>query len=142
MAELGVIASAMGIASLVIQVGDSLLKLKAIWDGVKEAPGEIGYLVQEAETLKCVLSEIHRVQSEEQNLMSITSESTQKCLTSCREAVGILEAVVRDLEDEVSRRRLLGGLRVVLKTGTINKLSERLRHAQSVLMLSRQVYSE
>jgi len=40
MAEIGVIASGMGVASLAIQVADSLLKLKGFLDNVKEAPDE------------------------------------------------------------------------------------------------------
>ena len=58
MAELGVIASGIGIASLALQVGDSILKLKKVWDSIKEAQDEIRYLIDEIEILHLVLSDI------------------------------------------------------------------------------------
>jgi len=41
MAELGLAASGIGIASLALQVGDCIVRLKSFWDAVKDAPEEI-----------------------------------------------------------------------------------------------------
>ena len=56
MAELGIISGSLGIISLAIQVADSLMKLKSFIDTVKEAPGDIKYLVRQIEALNLVLS--------------------------------------------------------------------------------------
>jgi hypothetical protein len=55
MAELGVAASALEIASLLIQVVDSISKLMSFCDVVKEVPEEIGYLIEEIEILELLL---------------------------------------------------------------------------------------
>ncbi|PMD16219.1 hypothetical protein NA56DRAFT_709025 [Hyaloscypha hepaticicola] len=41
MAQLGIVASGLGIASFATQVGDSIGKLKSHWDAIKEAPEDI-----------------------------------------------------------------------------------------------------
>jgi hypothetical protein len=46
MAELGVVSSGLGIASLAIQVADSVMKLKSFIDSVREAPEEYPRLSQ------------------------------------------------------------------------------------------------
>ncbi|KUJ17096.1 uncharacterized protein LY89DRAFT_71983 [Mollisia scopiformis] len=56
MAELGLIASGMGIASLGIQIGSGIIKLKQLWDDVNDAPEDIKYLLEEIETLSDLLS--------------------------------------------------------------------------------------
>jgi hypothetical protein len=46
MAEiLGIVAGGIGIASFVVQIGDSLVKLKGFTDFVKNAPEELSYLI-------------------------------------------------------------------------------------------------
>lgn len=58
MAELGIIASGMGIVSFAIQISDSVLRLKIFFGSVKEAIEEIRYLIEEIQTLGLVLSEL------------------------------------------------------------------------------------
>jgi len=142
MAELGAIASGMGIASLAIQIGNGVLKLKSIWDEVKEAPEEIKYLIDEIETLSLVLSEIADSDDNEGSDMTpiISDCAAAKCIEMCRKGADILSGVVKELDVEMTKRKRVGGFKTVLKKGTISRLRERLKSAQIMLMISHQTY--
>jgi hypothetical protein len=57
MAGLDVAASAVGMVSLAIQIGENI-KLNNFWDSVKEVPKEVLYLMEEIDALSFVLSHI------------------------------------------------------------------------------------
>jgi hypothetical protein len=137
MAELGIAASGIGIASLALEVGDCIVRLKGFWDAVKDAPGEIKHLIEEIETLSIVLSDFETSQQPELNL---GHEPTSRCLQFCKKAVGILDSVVKDVEANIRRRKRVGSVKAVLKRDVIEKLRERLMTAQSMLMLSNNMY--
>ncbi|KAF7901113.1 hypothetical protein EAF00_003334 [Botryotinia globosa] len=139
MAEIGIIASGMGIASLGLQLMDGVRKLKEFWDEVKEAPEDIQYALEELEALSLVLSDIHTSNS---NLPSIPSATVTRCLELCRRGTDILNTTVKDLNGAISKRRKIGSAKVVLKKDTLDKFRNRLRDAQYMLMLSRQTYSD
>ncbi|TVY13607.1 hypothetical protein LARI1_G008209 [Lachnellula arida] len=141
MAELGVAASAISVASIAIQVGDSIIKLKDFWNHVKEAPEEIKLLIEEIETLGSVLSGVESSKARD-DPPHLEPAFASRCLELCRKGAGILEAVVKEADEEIRKRKRVGGVKAVLKKGTIERLKERLRSAQLMLMLSNQAYSE
>jgi hypothetical protein len=137
MAELGIVASGMGIASLALQVGDCIVRLKGFWDAVKDAPEEIKHLIEEIETLSIVLSDF---ETSEQLELNLGRESTSRCLQLCKKAIGVLDSVVKELGAEIKRRKRVGSVKAVLKKDVIDKMRERLMTAQSMLMLSNNMY--
>ncbi|TGO64904.1 hypothetical protein BCON_0005g01040 [Botryotinia convoluta] len=139
MAEIGIIASGMGVASLGLQLMDGVRKLKQFWDEVKEAPEDIQYTLEELETLSLVLSDIH---TSNLNLPWIPSATVTRCLELCRRGTDILNTTVKDMNGAISKRRKIGSAKVVLKKDTLEKFRNRLTDAQYVLMLSRQTYSD
>ncbi|KAF7939477.1 hypothetical protein BELL_0060g00190 [Botrytis elliptica] len=139
MAEIGIIASGMGVASLGLQLMDGVRKLKQFWDEVKEAPKDIQYALEELDALSLVLSDIHTSNS---NLPSIPSATVTRCSELCRRGTDILNTIVKDLNVAISKRRKIGSAKVVLKKDTLDKFRNRLRDAQYMLMLSRQTYSD
>ncbi len=141
MAELGIAASGIGIASLAIQVGDNILKLKDFWDKIKEAPEEIKYILKEIEALSLVLSDLAR-NDDNGELPQIAPTSSMKCMELCRDGTNLLLGVVSDLDTEIGKKRRIGSVKAVLKKGTVERLRERLRSAQMMLMLSNQIYSQ
>ncbi|TVY91039.1 hypothetical protein LAWI1_G003473 [Lachnellula willkommii] len=141
MAELGVTASAISVASIAIQVGDSIIKLKDFWNHVKEAPEEIKWLIEEIETLSFVLSGVESSKARD-DPPHLEPAFASRCLELCRKGAGILEAVVKEADEEIRKRKRVGGVKAVLKKGMIERLKERLRSAQLMLMLSNQAYSE
>ena len=139
MADIGLSGSGLGIASLAFQIGDSIMRLKSFWDSVKDAPEEIKHLIEEIETLSSVLSDFETTKSNQPE-PEIGTESRSRCIQFCRKAVGILDVVVRHAEAGIQKRRNAGSMKAVLKKEEIAKLRERLRTAQSMLMLCNQVY--
>ncbi|KAH8776208.1 hypothetical protein BGZ57DRAFT_854509 [Hyaloscypha finlandica] len=125
----------LGMASLALQVGDCVMRLKSFWDAVKDAPEEIKHLIDEIETLSLVLSGFETNESSEPEPM-IGHEATSRYFQFCKKAVGILEAVAKQVEAEIKKRRRAGSMKAVLKKSEIEKLRERLMTAQSMLMLS------
>jgi hypothetical protein len=142
MAEmLGVVAGGMGIASLAIQIGDGVTKLRDFCNAVKEAPEEVKYLVEEIETLSIVLSEIGASGNEEE-MAQIGAASLKKCLDLCRRGAEVLCTVVRQAEQEIAKTKRIGSVKMVLKKGLLDMLRDRLKTVQFMLMLSNQTYSE
>jgi hypothetical protein len=141
MAEPGAISIGMGIASLAIQIGDSILKFKEFWDSVKEAPEEVQWLIEEIQTLSNVLSEMG-LNDTSGEVPLIRPEYMAKCLELCQKSADILETLLGELAVEIRKRKRVGGFKAVLKKGTIERLKERLKSAQFMLMLSNQTYSE
>jgi len=137
MAELGIVASGMGIASLAIQIGDCIVRLKGFCDAVKDAPEEIKHLIEEIDTLSLVLSGF---ETNEQPELNPGHEATAKCFQLCKKAIGILDGVVKDAEAEIKKRKRIGSVKAVLKRDVIEKLRARLMTAQSMLMLSSNTY--
>lgn len=95
------------------------------------------HLTEEIETLSLVLSEF---ESSEQAGLDIRQDSTSRCLKFCQRAANILYGVVQDTEAEIKKRRSVGSVKAVLRKDAIQKIRERLMTAQSMLMLSNQVY--
>jgi len=142
MAELlGLVASGAGIAALAGQIGSTIFKLKGAWARIKNAGEEIRYLIEEIEILSVVLFEISDCNNREE-VLSLPTDSVERSLDLCRKGVEILSKIVIGLNQQISRRQLVGGLKATLKAGTINQLRERLRTAQFLLMLSYQIYLE
>lgn len=141
MAELGLIASGMGIASLGLQIGESILKLKDFWGRVKDAPEDVRYLLDEMETLKLLLSDLSILESEIVVAPSAPSSSLSSCFVFCQRGADLLQTLLQDLNKQIVERKIMGGVKAVLKKGTIDKLRDRLRSAQGMLMISYQNYT-
>jgi hypothetical protein len=133
MADIKLSGSGPGVASLALQIGDCVIRLKGFWDAVKEAPEEIKNLIEEIETLSLVLSGFEGGENPEHG-------ATSRCFQFCKRAVGILDGVVKAVESEIAKRKRVGSVKAVLKKGEIEKLRQRLATAQSMLMLSNNIY--
>lgn len=143
MAELfGLIASGVGITSLAIQISSSILQLKSFCDLIKDAPEEIRYLIEEMEVLGLIVSDIEATISSNQqvSIPVLDSGAAARCLGLCKRGVDALEAAVRDLAAELEKGKKRGGLKRALRKDTTDKLRERLKNAQTLLVLSQQTY--
>jgi hypothetical protein len=137
MADIGVIGSGLGIASLALQLSDCIAQLKSFWKAVKDAPEEIKYLLEEIETLSFALSDF---EANDEPKLNIGQEATFKCFQFCKKAIGVLDSVIKEVEVEIKKRRRVGSVKAVLRRDVIEKWRERLTRAQSMLMLSNSLY--
>ncbi|THV53833.1 hypothetical protein BGAL_0041g00420 [Botrytis galanthina] len=136
MAEaLGIAGSAVGIISLAVQLGDGILKLKSFWNAVKDAPEEILYILDELDITHVLLTEI------EDSLGNQTiSPAAARSLRLCQKGVDILNKAVKELEDEMKRRKKWGGVKMVIKKELLEKMEKRLGRANSLMMMAHQNY--
>lgn len=137
MADISLAGSGLGIASLPLQVGDCIMRLKGFWDAVKDAPEEIKHLIDEIETLSLVLSNF---EISEQPELVLWNDATSRCFQFCKKAIGILDSVVKEVEAELRKRRGVGSIKAVLRRDAIEKLKERVMTAQSMLILANNMY--
>ncbi|KAM3077073.1 hypothetical protein ACMFMF_004989 [Clarireedia jacksonii] len=137
MAEVGIIASGMGIASLGLQLLDNVKKLKEFWDSVKEAPDDVRHALTELEILRTIIDAIPK---NDADMPAIPAASSAECLKLCYQVLTLLEELLRDMSQRIEKRITRGSIRVVLKKGTIDKFRDRLRNAQDMLVLCRQTY--
>jgi hypothetical protein len=141
MAELRVISGCLGMASLAIQVAESVKKVKGFLDSVKAAPEEIRYIRRQIEALDLVLSNCDN-EEDERLVSEAVSASTETSKTFLIRAAEELEMVVKDLEIEIRKGKKMGYFKAVLKQSIIDKLRQRLRDAERLLVLSNQYYSQ
>jgi hypothetical protein len=137
MAEVGIIASGMGIASLGLQLLDNVKKLKEFWDSVKEAPDDVRYALTELEILRTIIDAIPK---NDTDMPAISAASSTKCLELCYQVLDLLESLLNDMNQKIEKRVTRGSIRVVLKKDTIDRFRGRLRNAQDMLVLCRQTY--
>ncbi|KAF7859741.1 hypothetical protein EAF04_008820 [Stromatinia cepivora] len=129
--ELGVVGSAIGIASFAIQLGDGIFKLKSFWDSVKDAPEEIFHILDELDTMQVVVAEI------EEGLGGNTaSPAAVKSLQLCKKGMRILNDVMNEMEREMQSKRKWACVKVVLKREFLEKMEKRLERANMLLMMS------
>jgi hypothetical protein len=70
------------------------------------------------------------------------SNATKTCQMLLCQAAGGLDLVVKDLEVVIGKRRKMGSVKAVLKQSMVDRLRQRLRDAQHLLVLSNQYYSQ
>jgi len=140
MADLGVISGGRGILSLAIQISDSMMRLRGFLDRIKDAPDEIKYTMKRIETLNLVLSS-HDPDDDDHDSCEAASTARRACRLFLVEAAGQVKTIVTDLEVLIGERRKMGSLKTVLKQDVIERLKQRLKDAQDLLLLSNQYYS-
>jgi len=142
MAEIGLIASGISIASLAIQIGDSIIKLKDFCSLVKDAPEEIEYLIEELEVLGLVISDIEAsiTSNQDESTLALDATTVSRCLGLCKRGADALEKAVQELGAELEKGRKRGSFKTALRKGTTDRLREKLRNAQSLMVLSQQTY--
>jgi hypothetical protein len=141
MAEFGVVASGLGVASLGIQIGQSIIKLKEFVDKVKEAPETIRYLIAELEILDSILLELKN-SDEEAKKLGVESFALRRCQDLCSQGSRGLEALLKEVQREIRKRPTIGSLKAVLKMGSVEKLRNKVRDAQFMLLFARMNFSE
>ncbi|KAF3069744.1 hypothetical protein GL218_07876 [Daldinia childiae] len=146
MAEaLGVAASGIAVAQIAIQVGGTVVKLKQLWDEVKDVPDDIADLMDQIDCLDPVLWEVENGfnKSELPSMLwdNLASKSTTRY---CRKALENLTAMVEELNLQINTakrgRRKIVAIKVLLKKDSIKKLERRLENAVRMLTLAQQSY--
>lgn len=147
MAEaIGIASGAITFATVVVQVGQSILTLKNCWDEMRDAPEDIRKLVREIELLGLILADIEDDLSQDSIYSALEdNKHALKSFNLCKDAADDLDAICIDLSRDVhpsSRiRRSYKALRIVMQNGKIEKYRSRLQNVIQLLTLSQQCYT-
>jgi len=138
MAEaIGVVASGVGIAGFAGQTLESVLKLKQLWDDVRDVPEDIAMLLEEIElfTDQLTVIETHY----QQILASSNSQpGLNRYLAFCGKIAKSLDDIVIDIRTLLRTRKRFATVKMVLKKETIAKYKSRLESAKTMLTLALQ----
>ncbi|OTA68467.1 hypothetical protein K449DRAFT_322913 [Hypoxylon sp. EC38] len=146
MAEaLGVAASGIAIAQISTQVGGTVLKLKRLWDEVKDVPDDIADLMEQIECLDPTIWEIENSFNQSGLPPLIWDELASRSTTVyCRKALQNLTGMVDELSLYINNakkgRRKIAAIKVLLKKDSLRKLERRLENAVGMLSLAQQSY--
>ncbi|KAL9627623.1 MAG: hypothetical protein Q9164_007546, partial [Protoblastenia rupestris] len=130
-------ASTLAVASLAIQLADSIKKLIDFWESVKEAPSDVQAIIVDLDLLSNVLREIA---SEAEG--TETDITLEKVLCSCQANIEYLNAILHEIQPGfASTKRSVKqwtALKSVLKWDKIKKFQNTLDRLKSTLMLVQQ----
>ncbi|KAH7312888.1 hypothetical protein BKA65DRAFT_558103 [Rhexocercosporidium sp. MPI-PUGE-AT-0058] len=112
MADFGAIAGGIGVFTSSVQLLDSIIKLKSFIDEFREAPNEIRSMIEEIELMGMLLAEYD-------SKTQVAYPKQQSCQPSPLS---------------------LGKLESSLKEGSVDKLQERLKSADFLLVMATQMH--
>ncbi|RMY59700.1 hypothetical protein D0863_11843 [Hortaea werneckii] len=130
MAEaLGVAAGTLGIASLGIQLIDSVVKLKRFCGEVKGVPRKLHRLTDELEIMTEALSTF----TVDYEKLLATGNPVRKALALCEAALKDLASTITTLEDRLSRKKRITSIYAALRREEIDDLVENMERTRNLL---------
>ena len=125
MAELGVAAGAVGVASLAIQIGQSIRQAVEFWDSIQEAPDEIHQLSTDLRNLANILT-VFEYEAKRSNIPEWQGKIVKESLMNVKRGVDRLASLVSDLERKVGgtsskSRRYWGRTKIAWKENELSK---------------------
>jgi len=140
MAEaLGLAASVFSVASLAIQLGDSLQKACEFWDSITEGPDDIRRISTELRLLANIIQMLER--EDKAGMLDRAQEQLIKgALELAQRDINELANLVTDLSratgpGQKNIRWTWGRVQIVLKAGKMSKLKAYIESAKSILNL-------
>ncbi|KAL1636927.1 hypothetical protein SLS56_001024 [Neofusicoccum ribis] len=144
-------ASVAGIASLAVQLAESITSLYVVTpesrlddckflSAIKHASDDIEDIIDDLEVLTCVIAEIQRCEE-----LFGPQHATAKAIMRCRRQMQALESMVKTLNEELERdskwRRNHAALKAVMKGDKVKAMREKIGEAKDTLSLALQASS-
>lgn len=107
-------ASVAGLASLAIQLTESVSKLRRFYRSVRNAPDTSEELIDELETVALALREVER-ECTKRDVEGVSPDLLARCVRSCERRAKRLQGVVDKMVRSQTRSRGLGNVHVALK---------------------------
>jgi hypothetical protein len=148
MAEvLGVVASGIAVVDAAGNIGSGIIKLRRLWNEVKDVPDTINSLMQHLELLAVVMEEMeamHQSHTGNATLRPFNSQGMQLSMMRCREAMATLEGLITKLtkhvDSERRSRRAKAKLKVALGKDDLNQCQGRLSDVVQLLQLAQSCF--
>lgn len=139
MAEiLGVVASGIAVGQATATITTSLLKLKELWNQVRDIPDDLTHLVHEIEIAYLVLAE----SKDQEQLVAyhLRSRSLERALQLTDDAAQELIALVDDLQSRVRQsqgwKKKIAAAKAVFARDQIKRYKSRLKRCLRLLTLA------
>jgi hypothetical protein len=144
MAEIfGVATGGMSVASLAIQIVDTIERLHKFWRAIKDAPKNIIDTLDELEVLGGMLMHLHSHLKEDE-LSNPSDVAARRSLDYCRRVARELGVIACDLQQGMNgsnARRRWTVVKYVGKKSALDELQARLERAKSMLSLAIECFS-
>lgn len=140
MAEVfGAVASGIGIAGVAAQAIDGIRKLQAFCNDIRDAPEEIKYLTTELEILLGTIASIE-AQIQRNSTMCQNINPTP-ALRLVDQSVRSLNAVIKELNAEISQKRTMGSMKMAWKKKVLEAYLLKIERSKTALGLAVLSYS-
>ena len=146
MAEVvAVIASGIAIEQAAGQLVVAALKTRQLWEQVQNASQRVRYLLEDIDIYSALLQDNERHFASGSILRSsLDATVAQRISRACDRAIKQLDDVCQDLCKDMNSpkrsKRMLGGIRVVLKDNAVRQYEERLKDTLYMLQMVHQLY--
>lgn len=147
MAEvLGVVASGIAVVDAAGQIGSGIIKLRRLWNEVKDVPYTIKSLMQKLEVFAILLGELETTQQSSTGdaARPFNSQGMRLSMTQCREAIDALDDLVNKLSEHVDSekrsKRAKAKLKVALAKDNLAQCHDRLKDAVQLLQFALECY--
>ncbi|KAH7325537.1 hypothetical protein B0I35DRAFT_115196 [Stachybotrys elegans] len=133
----GIVGSGAGLLSLSIQLGESVMKLKRIYDAAKELPKNISKIILGLETIQIALQmlEQQRQQSGHSGVLLV------RCILQCQQSSDEIQQLVDELQAKLSKHKKFGRmLNTFLRNPKVQDLLDKLATAMNSLEFAYMIY--
>jgi hypothetical protein len=137
------VASRISIASIGIQIAESIHKLLRFCKSIKDALGVIQFISEDLEVLDEILSSLMTYhQGIQRRNGASPSTPIPKALSSCPNRLRDLEQVISSFERGMSQRRTWASMKAALRDDTIKKFQSNLESAKRVACFGKPLVSD
>jgi len=137
----GIVAGGLSAVSLGVQIAESISRLRNIFTAIRDAPSSITSLLDEVSVLSLVLNDIDQSIQDGSFHPPAYRDSLQRSLQLCNASKNALEALLRDLENDIRKAKKWGSVKAGWwKKEKIAELRGRIEGAKSTLVLANQVF--
>ncbi|KAH7409134.1 hypothetical protein BKA64DRAFT_388235 [Cadophora sp. MPI-SDFR-AT-0126] len=137
MEGLGAAASVIAVASLTLQLVESVRQLREFWQSVTEAPESVGEIARELQVLSTILAQIANT-----TLPERPNENMKLALETCASQIEPLLSMTRQLIDHFrsnsTTKRKWAAIKSVFKAEKINQIRNAIERTKSTLLLAYQ----
>ena len=140
------VSSSITIGALAANIAKNVVKLKACWEAIQDAPQDVHFLVKRLELLSLILHDIQDDQTQNPVSSLLFDGSTAStCIETCKVAADRLGQLADNMATSIESSRQLkrkwASLRVVMKKNRIERFEAELQSCIALLQLSHETYT-
>lgn len=124
------IITILGVASSIVQLVDSVSKLKGICEAFKDASADLADLVFE---ISISAKQLNKSREQFEKASLLDCDLVSECLEYLEQALLAITTVSSEMQKTLARRKRIGAMKFVWKSEQIQKLRHKLERAQRLL---------